>query len=1090
MKTLAAMITLFMILPLSLQVTHAQTMNQIQQDRDMETAGQVLQKVIASEMTLTLPTTRIGFAHPSTLFLETGGRDHDFCYPAPFRNQVLREKPVNIDWRIVVLENENLRVEFVPDFGGMIWRLYDKVHEQDVLHAPGIARPTADGFGGTYMPGGLELNYPYAHSITNTWPRKTEYRENEDGSATYVVSEWERNGRTQWSMAFTLMPGESRLKQEVTLYNRSKVPASFVYWGNARVPADADTRWIEPEAMASEHGGSNLFTWPIFRGVDLSLMRNDPEVIGMYFLEPRYNFFGLTNLRTMSGMVHYADRHDVPGKKLWNWGITPWDGPRKWDPANYGGHEPHVYGYQYGEVQSGRIINQDHLEWLMPEEFISWQEMWSPIHGLSNVNEVTEDAAFQLKEEEMKLLGYSFTGATDITLRFLVDGKQVKEMNWTGKPSQLKEIDLSSFTHGDLQTLEIRVEKAGQRAGSISAVSRCKQKTASELRETPLFMEGSSQAHSTWAAFNHRLMYRQRAMEGYRKALELDPLNYHARLGLGRLLFAHGDFSGSRQQLELAIQSNKWNGEAYVLLAHIHHLQGDLDAAEERAYEARYYGEKCGGNLKLGEILICRGEYNRARDVLEIALQYNELSFRTYALLALCERSLGNPEGALAQLDRSPQGALKDMLWYAEARLAGLIDARQLEEELFQDEWRFLEIALDYLTLGALKEADQFADAGMGLHRQGWKLEKLFDPERMWDFTRKRETPFFYLIKAEVAQREGRTREAERLFAAGDYFEYYVDANQPEILPVLESASEAGNGFASYWLGNFYYHSLRPEAAKTAWDEAASKHPGHPQILRNLAVYAKFQEQDLNKSRNLLREALSLNANDVFLRQELIATERDCGASPDDVLKIYLEAPKEQRDSYLHNHGLMQAFMEAEKWSEAVEYLSRVDRRWSEDVKSWYDFCIRYADYLVDHTRPEEALQWIEKSASTPPNISNASLPVEHSYRQHEFFLAGLAYEMLGENDKSQEFYRLVTEEPTNFLFNEHLENMIQKQRFYVALAMDKLGMESAAKGMLAGINSFRLQRSLVTLTLNKSALDQWNMKDPLTEPAVMPSSH
>ena len=1090
MKTFAALITLMLILSPPLQISQAQTISSSEQDVNMETTSQVSQKVVAREMTLTLPTTRIGFAHPSTLFMETGGRDHDFCYPAPFRNQVLREKPVDIDWRIVVLENENLRVEFVPEFGGMIWRLYDKVHEQDVLHAPEIARPTADGFGGTYMPGGLELNYPYAHSITNTWPRKTEYRENEDGSATYVVSEWERNGRTQWSMSFTLMPGESRLKQEVTLYNRSKVPASFVYWGNARVPADADTRWIEPEAMASEHGGSNLFTWPVFRGVDLSLMRNDPEVIGMYFLEPHYNFFGLTNLRTMSGMVHYADRHDVPGKKLWNWGLTPWDGPRKWNPLNYGGHEPHVYGYQYGEVQSGRIINQDHLEWLMPEESISWQEIWSPIHGLSNVNEVTEDVAFQLKEEEMKLLGYSFTGASDIKLSFLVDGKQVKELNWTGKPSQLKVIDLAGISDGNLQSLEIKVEKAGQRAGSIALQNRCQQKPASELRETPLFMEKSSQALSTWAEFDHRLMYRQRAKEGYRKALELDPLNYHARLGLGRLLFAHGDFTGSLQQLELAIQSYKWTGEAYVILAHIHQLQGDLDAAEERAYEARYYGEKCRGNLKLGEILICRGEYHRAKDVLEKALQFNELSLRTYALLALCERKLGNPEGAVAQLDRSPPGVLKDLLWYSEAHLAGRIDAKQLEQELFNDEWLFLEIALDYLTLGAHKEADQYADAGIVLHQEGWELEKLFDPERMWDFTRKRENPFFYLLKAEVAQREGRTRDAAQLFAAGDYFEYYVDANQPEFVPVLQSAVAAGNGFASYWLGNFCYHSLRSEAAKTAWDAAASKHPGHPQILRNLAAYAAFQEQDLKKSRDLLREALSLNSNDVFLRKELISMEQDCGASPDDVLNIYLEAPKEQRDSYLHNKGLMQAFMEAGQWSEAAEYLTTVDRRWSEDVKSWYDFCISYADFLVDEARPEEALQWIEKGASTPPNISNASLPLEHSYRQHEFFLAGLAHEILGETAKSQEFYMKVLDEPTDFLFNEHLENMLQKQRFYVAMAMGKLGMEVAASGMLVGINSFRQQHSLVTLRLEKSELDRWNMRDPLAEPATASSAH
>ena len=144
----------------------------------------------------------------------------------------------------------------------------------------------------------------------------------------------------------------------------------------------------------------------------------------------------------------------------------------------------------------------------------------------------------------------------------------------------------------------------------------------------------------------------------------------------------------------------------------------------------------------------------------------------------------------------------------------------------------------------------------------------------------------------------------------------------------------------------------------------------------------------------------------------------------------------------------------------------------------------------MDEARPEEALQWIEKGASTPPNISNASLPLEHSYRQHEFFLAGLAHEILGETAKSQEFYMKVLDEPTDFLFNEHLENMLQKQRFYVAMAMGKLGMEVAASGMLVGINSFRQQHSLVTLRLEKSELDRWNMRDPLAEPATASSAH
>ena len=1079
MKTLSGLIIMFVFLAFCINDVQTQTIKPVKGEEKKAAIPQGSRKVVAKEMTITMPTSGCGFRNTGTPLLETGGRNSDLCYPVPYNGHILREKPRDVNWRIIVLENEFLHVEFAPELGGMIWRLFDKVHNIDVLHAPGKVFPSSDGFGGTYTAGGLELNYPYAHSVTNTWPRKTEFRENKDGSATYIVSEWERNGRTEWSMEFTIKPGESTLRQEVTLYNRGKSPAGFVYWGNARVPANGDTRWIEPEAMASEHGGSTIFTWPVFRGTDLSLMINDPEVIGMYFLEPRYNFFGLTNIKTGSGMVHYADYRDLPGKKLWNWGRTPMDGNRKWDGS---GSEPHMHGYEYGEVQSGRIVNQDHLEWLMPEECIIWKEAWSPIHGLSNVNEVTEDAAFQLLDREHKLLVYHFTHASNVKLHFMINGKQVREMTMSATTSQLQEIDLADIAGDNLGDMEIKVEKDGERSGSITLKSRCEQKKASELRENPIFRELSSESMSTTAEFNHKLLHRKEAIDYYNQAIKLDSLNYHAHLGLGKLLYCHGDFNGARKQFEQAIKAYKWTGEAYLMLSQIDHIQGNLDAAEDRAYEARYYGEKCRGNLKLGEVLITRGEYSKAKEALEEVIINNARSLRTYALLALCERKMGNSELALAQLDRTPKGALKDVLWYTEAFFAGRLTASQMEQELFKDEWRFLEVSMDYLLLGDLKDADKIADAGIILHQKGWELDKLFNPDRIWDFTRKRETPFFYLVKAVIMQQEGRTREASKYFAAADYFEQYVNFNQPEMVPVMQAAVDAGNGFASFWLGNFYYHSFRYDEAKSAWDVADRKHPGNPLILLNLAVYEEYQKNDLTKSLSLLREALNLNPMDVFIRQRLISVERANGAGFDDILKIYLEAPKEQRDGYLYTRGLLQAFENAGKWKEAADYIQTVDRRWSNDVKSWYDFCIGYAEYLVKLSKPRDALQWIAHSTPTPSNLSDINLPVEYFYRQREFFLSGQVFKIMGETSKSQEFFRKVIDEQTDFMFNTSDELKLVKLRFYVALSMKELGMETAARGMLVGINESRLKFGLVTLKLETSEMDRWNNENPLAE--------
>ena len=267
------------------------------------------------------------------------------------------------------------------------------------------------------------------------------------------------------------------------------------------------------------------------------------------------------------------------------------------------------------------------------------------------------------------------------------------------------------------------------------------------------------------------------------------------------------------------------------------------------------------------------------------------------------------------------------------------------------------------------------------------------------------------------------------------------------------------------------------------------KHPGNQQIVRNLAVYEEYQNKDQEKSCELFHRALELNPTDVFIRQEVIAAEKAKGTNPENILRIYLDAPKEQRDSYLYL-GLVQAFENANKWKEASEYMLTVNRQWSDDVKSWYNFCIEYADYLIDQSKPSEALQWISRSTPTPSNLSNINLPIDYFYRQREFFITGLAYKIQGDKAKSQEFFRKVTEEPTGFLFNEGVENNLHEMRFYVALAMRELGMDTAAQGMLIGINDYRLKHGLVTLHLEKSDLNRWTLLDPLAEPSSAAVEH
>ena len=1022
--------------------------------------------VCVTEDMLVLPTAGIGFDNPNTLFMQTGGHLQDCTYPCAFHNHFLREELVDKEYRRISFENEFLIAEFLPELGGRIWRLYDKLHAEEVVHKNDCVKPYPGGFGGAYTAGGIELNYPFAHSITNTWPRKTEFQRNDDGSATYTVSEWERVGRTQWAMSFTLSPGEARLKQKVMIYNRSKQPASFCYWGNAGVPIDDDTKWIYREVMGSEHGYTTVYTWPEYKGLDLSWYKNNPEVVGIYFLEPGYDFFGYVNVRTKSGLMHYSDRHDLPGKKLWTWGRNFSGEATRWHLC--------VDPQDYGEVQSGRIVNQEHFEWLMPEEYLTWTEQWSPIHGLTYVTEATDDCAFQILPDDRKLAYYPFVQIKNRKLEFVIDGRVVKEMAFSAEAGKLGEISLEDIPAGEINRLEIRAVN-GEQTASISLKGRCERRPVPEVREDPIFDVRSSMAYCVNAEFSHKLLRREKAMEQYRKAIELDQYNYQAYTGLGLMLYSHGDLEGAKGNFRKSIDCYKWNAAAYLMLSHIHHLQGDLDEAMDRAHDARYYGEKCRANIKLGELSIARGRFGTAMLFFEEAISHNIMSLRSYALASLCQRKLGRGSSGSLTLEGAP---LKDLMSYSESWFQSRMSDAELREQLFDDEWRFLELALNYVDLGLYEEACALCDVGISIHQDGWQPEKIYNPDRIWGIFRKRETPFFHMLKGYIAAETGKDDEARTHFTAGDYFEYFVNANQPEMLRVLRRAVEYGNISACHYLGNFMYHSHRPDEALKYWLMAEGKLGDCSVNTRNLAVHARYVEKDLEKARLLLRKALAANPNDLYVRLELIAVERECGACPDEIVSIYLAAPEEQRSTYLH-YGLLGAYMAAGEWEVAAEHMRTVDRSHSDTDSGWYDFCLRYADHLIDGEKPADALTWIGKCRPNPPNLTYVNSAEEWLLCHRRYYLEGLAHKMLGDEPAAAECFRKAVDQPATLHYFKPWEDLISSWRMYVALAMKELGMDAAAQGMLCGINKYRETAGLIPLRLEKSETNRWAEKDP-----------
>ena len=105
------------------------------------------------------------------------------CYPNQFYgSRQFQVTPRRL--RLLVAENEYLKIATCPDYGGRLYYMYDKVRKREVIHRIYTASKFYNaGMGLQYVDGGLELNIPNAHSQTNARPRECLSRRNADGSA-------------------------------------------------------------------------------------------------------------------------------------------------------------------------------------------------------------------------------------------------------------------------------------------------------------------------------------------------------------------------------------------------------------------------------------------------------------------------------------------------------------------------------------------------------------------------------------------------------------------------------------------------------------------------------------------------------------------------------------------------------------------------------------------------------------------------------------------------------------------------------------------------------------------------------------------
>ncbi len=173
-------------------------------------------------------------------------------------------------YRAIYLENEYLKVTILPQMDGRVYSLYDKVNKREVLYRNNVIKYGMVGLRGAWISGGIEWNFPNGHTTDTVSPVASRFRQNPDGSATVVVGDMDQVSNMHWEVALTLRPGVAHLAAHVTLFNSTPLAKLYWWWANAAVPAREDMQFIYPMRLVNPHSHTQIWTYPIWKGVNYS----------------------------------------------------------------------------------------------------------------------------------------------------------------------------------------------------------------------------------------------------------------------------------------------------------------------------------------------------------------------------------------------------------------------------------------------------------------------------------------------------------------------------------------------------------------------------------------------------------------------------------------------------------------------------------------------------------------------------------------------------------------------------------------------------------------------------------------------------
>jgi tetratricopeptide (TPR) repeat protein len=970
-------------------------------------------------------------------------------YPNPITDRVSNEKSERT-YNAVFLENEYLHLMVLPEIGGRIHIGQDKTNGYDFFYRQNVIKPALVGLLGPWISGGAEFNWPQHHRPSTYMPVQHTIEHEEDGSATIWLSEHDPMQRMKGMVGICLHPGKSYIEAKVRLYNRTPFMQAFLWWANVGIRVhDQYQAFFPPDVTyVADHAKRAISFFPVARnfyygvdyrsGVDISWYKNIPVPTSYMVTESQYDFFGGYDHQKNAGVVHYANRHIAPGKKLWTWGNAEFG--YAWDRNLTDSDGPYI------ELMAGVFTdNQPDFSWLHPYETRTWNQFWYPIQQIGPAKNANRFAAINVDSNAGKLrVGVCVTEPFEEAKLLVTDGgKAVVEDVCNLAPGRpyIRPVQANRDAVVRVLTREgqeiIRYAPPELRNAAVIPNPATEPPPPKEISSTDeLYITGLHLEQ-----YKHATRYPE---SYWQEALERDPLDSRCNTALGLLKLKRGRLPDAETHFRSAIQRqtsrnpNPAEGDAYYYLGLTLQCQERLGEAYASFYKATWnYAWQSAAYYHLAQINCRDREFDRALEHLELSLNTNVDNLNARNLRAAILRRTGLSTQASAGTKETRD--LDPLDIWSRHELAILSGSNADQEEVGDSLSQVrvntqiqLDLAFDYLAAGFWSEAKGLLS--QSLRRSGQSPYPMI----------------LYLLGYCEQKQSNHSEAAVYWTAAAKSSPNYCFPMRLEEMIVLQAAlaKNPSDARAHYYLGNLLYDKKRYEEAIREWQSSVKVDPSFAIPWRNLGIAYFNVRKDANRALAAYDNAFKANSKDARLLYEADQLRKRTGVCTSQRL-THLEAHRylvSERDDLTVE--LITLLNQTHRSEEALEMLlSRRFNPW-EGGEGLVSGQYVWAHVLIGRSALEggdarRALEHFSAARLYPHNLGESKHLLTRE--NHLDYFSGLALSQMKEENEAREYWTRAAND----------EGPISWLTYYRATSLEALGRTSEANTLLQQIRDF-----------------------------------